>query len=186
VEAALEILIRAGFLRRALPVGAPKGAKPLYEIGDPYLGFWFACLYASRAEIDGGQGAAVLARVDPTWRRHLGWVFEELARAHAIRLVARGALPSDLVVGRWWAVRGQPCELDVLGLHGTRTALLGEARHQPRPLNLGVLVELRAKLALVPDPVDQPTFALWAPRGAEAAVRGAGAQAFSMKDVMTP
>ena len=51
--------------------------------------------------IDSGQGGAVLRRTEPLWQRHLGWVFEELARSHARRLVARGELPADLMVGRW-------------------------------------------------------------------------------------
>ena len=185
VEVPLNVLVRAGFLRRAAPVGAPKAAKPQYEIADPYLAFWFSCLYGYRTEIDAGQGAAVLSRAEPSWRRHLGWVFEELARAHAVRLAVSGRLPSDLVVGRWWTVSGAPCEVDVLGLRGRRTALLGEARLQPRPLGLGAVHELRGKLTRVPEPIDNPLLALWAPRGAEAAVRKAGVQAFTMKDVLT-
>jgi hypothetical protein len=185
VEHPLDVLVRAGFVRKSLPIGAPKGARPAYEIDDPYLAFWFGVLYSSIPEIEGGQGQAVLRRVEPLWQRHLGAVFEEAARDHAVRLVGRGALPGDLVVGRWWAATGEPCGVDVLGLRGGRTALLGEARWQARPLDLPDLERLRAKLRRVPEPVEVPTLALWGRGGATEAVVRAGALGFSLEDVLT-
>jgi hypothetical protein len=184
VESPLETLVRAGFVRKALPVGAPKAAKPLYEIGDAYLAFWFSCLYAHRAEIEGGQGKAVLARISPLWQRHLGWVFEETARAHAVELVRNGGLPEHLVVGRWWATRGPQCEVDVLGLADKRTALIGEARWQDEPLGLADLGRLRAKVACVPDPVEEPILALWGRSGIARAVQRAGATGWSLTDML--
>jgi AAA+ ATPase superfamily predicted ATPase len=184
VEAPLETLVRAGFVRKALPVGAPKGAKPLYEISDTYLGFWFSCLYAHQTQIEAGQGQAVLARVQPLWQRHLGWVFEEAARAHATELVRCGKLPSDLILGRWWATRGEQCEVDVLGLRGQRTALVGEARWQERPLGAGDVSALRSKLRHVPNPDDKPLIALWARSGIAREARRAGALGWSLADML--
>lgn len=184
VEAPLEVLVRAGFLRKALPVGAPKGARPLYEIPDPYLAFWFSCLYANQAPIASGQGRALLDRIDPLWQRHVGWVFEEAARAHAARLVARGELTRGMIVGRWWASSGEPCEVDVLGLLGKRTALLGEVRWQQAKLAERDLAGLEAKRARVPDAVDRPVLALWGRSGVTAGVRRRGALGFSLADVL--
>lgn len=184
VESPLETLARAGFVRKALPVGAPKGAKPLYEIADPYLAFWFSCLYAQRSEIEAGQGKAVLQRVAPLWQRHVGWVFEEAARAHAARLVHQGVLPGDLVIGRWWASRGRQCEVDVLGLRGRHTALVGEARWQDRPLDVRDVVDLRAKLAHLPAPEANPLIALWGRAGITRAAKNAGALGWSLTDVL--
>jgi uncharacterized protein len=184
VEAPLETLVRGGFVRKALPVGAPKAARPLYEIGDPYLAFWFCCLYAHQTEIEAGQGRAVLSRIKPLWQRHLGWVFEEAARAHAARLVAEGVLPNDLVVGRWWSTRGRQCEVDVLGLRGNRTALIGEARWQREPLDLAALAALRAKLAYVPKPVGAPVLALWGRGGVTREARAAGAMGWSLENML--
>ena len=64
-------------------------------------------------------------------------------------------------------------------------AVLGEARLQPRPLGPEAITELRAKLGRIPEPVEDPLFALWAPRGAVAAVRNQGVRAFTMKDMLT-
>ena len=124
IDHALAVLIRTGFVAKVLPVGAPRGARGTYEIPDPYLRFWFQVLYTETALIRGGQGDAVLERVLPRWQTHVGLVFEEQARAHARRLVQRGELPANRVVGRWRSQRGANVEVDVLGLRGSRTALL--------------------------------------------------------------
>ncbi len=184
VEFAIDVLVRAGLLRRALPVGAPKGARPNYEIADPYLAFWFSCLYARQTEIDSGQSAAVLERITPQWQRHVGWVFEEAARSHAARLVARGELPRGLVIGRWWATRGQQAEVDVLGLQGARTALIGEARWQAGALGLRDVGRLQAMLAIVPDAIDRPVIALWGRTGIASEARRAGAVGWSLREML--
>jgi AAA+ ATPase superfamily predicted ATPase len=184
IEAPLDTLARAGFVRKALPVGAPKGARPLYEIGDAYLAFWFSCLYAHQTEIEAGQGRAVLSRITPLWQRHLGWVFEEAARAHAAKLGLDGTLPTDLVVGRWWATRGQQCEVDVLGLRGQKTALVGEARWQSEPLDVSAVSELRTKLTRVPSTVAGPVLALWGWSGITRDARKAGAVGWSLREML--
>lgn len=184
VELPLDFLVRAGFIRKAVPVGAPRAAKPLYEIGDPYLAFWFSCLYGNQTEIESGQGQALFERLKPLWQRHLGSVFEEQARAHAVRLVARGELPRRLVLGRWWAHTGQSCEVDVLGLDGTGTALLGEARWQERPFDLRDVAELQAKAARVPSPIAEPVLAFWGRQGVSKDAAKAGARGYSLADML--
>jgi len=186
VERPLEILARAGLVAKVLPVGAPRGARASYEIADSYLAFWFGVLYSEIPQIEAGQGRAAIRRKAPEWQRHLGAVFEETARAHARRLVKRGELPEDLVVGRWWAVRGEPCEVDVLGLEETGTVLLGEARWQARPLGRRELARLRGKLTRVPRPVPEPIFALWGRGGVDENVTREGALGFSARDMLAP
>lgn len=166
IEHPLEVLTRAGFLRKSLPLGAPKGARAsAYEIADPYLAFWFGVLYSDIPQIEADQGSQVLKAKKPLWVRHLGWVFEELARSHARRLVARGELPSNMIVGRWWTTTGEQVEVDVLGLVERKTKLLGEARWQRKPFGRSDLAELKKKLAWVPDPDSDPVFALWSRGG---------------------
>jgi hypothetical protein len=186
IEHPLEVLVRAGFVRRSVPIGASRRSRPLYEIGDPYLAFWFRVLFSDLPQIHGGQGRAILRRKRPEWQRQLGWVFEEAARAHAVRLVARGELPEDLVVGRWWAVTGEPVEVDVLGLRGSRTHLLGEVRWQKRPLGPRDLHQLAAKLTRVPNPVNEPVLALWGRGGVERRLLAAGARGFHIENVLAP
>lgn len=183
IEAPLGVLVRSGFVRRSVPIGAPRRASPLYEIPDPYLAFWFAVLYSDLGQIEAGQGIAVLQRRQPQWERHLGWVFEECARAHAIRLVQRGVLPGDMVIGRWWAATGEPCEVDVVGLQGSRTRLAGEARWQARPLDARDLARLAGKVGRLPPAADDVIYALWGRAGVTDQVRAAGASGFDAADV---
>ncbi len=185
VEQPLEVLTRAGFVRKVTPVGAPKAARPNYEIADPYLAFWFGVLYSDIPQVEAGQGRQVLRRKRPSWEHHLGWVFEEAARGHARRLVNKGDFPGDLVIGRWWATTGPPCEVDVLGLRGTKTQLMGEARWQKQPLTLRDLDILKDKLPRVPSPVAQPIFALWSREGIGREVVKAGARGFDIDELLS-
>ena len=186
IERPLEILMRAGLISKRLPVGAPRGARASYEIADPYLAFWFSVLYSDIPQIEAGQGRAVLNRKNPSWQRHLGAVFEDVARAHARALATRGELPSDLVIDRWWATSGEPCEVDVLGIRGTRSQLLGEARWQSRPLGARELAQLQAKASRVPRAVESPIFALWGRRGIDDAIRSKTVLGFDAHDMLTP
>jgi AAA+ ATPase superfamily predicted ATPase len=186
IERPLEVLMRAGLVSKRLPVGAPRGARATYEIADPYLAFWFSVLYSDIPQIEAGQGRAVLNRRNPSWQRHLGAVFEDVARAHARRLAMLGQLPSDLVIDRWWATSGEPCEVDVLGIRGTRSSLLGEARWQSRPLGARDLAQLQAKALRVPRAVRSPIFALWGRGGIEDAIRRKNVLGFDVHDVLAP
>ncbi len=91
----------------------------------------------------------------------MGRVFEEMERGHVRRLIARGELSKDMVVGRWWASTGSPCEVDVLGLRGSATVLLGEARWQKTPVGARELEAIIRKSERVPSLVEEPIFAFW-------------------------
>lgn len=186
VEHPLEVLVHADFVRRSLPIGAPKRTRPIYEIADPYIRFWFSVLYSDLPLIEGGQGRAALHRLKPRWQGHLGHVFEEAARSHARHLVAVGELPAELVVGRWWTTSGEPCEVDVLGLTGSKTLLVGEARWQDRPLAARDLDVLRRKVARVPKPVDDPVLALWGRAGVNRELISQGALGFDARAMLRP
>jgi AAA+ ATPase superfamily predicted ATPase len=186
IEHPLEVLVRAGFVRRSVPLGAPRRMRPIYEIDDPYLAFWFSVLYSDAALIGGGQGRAVLRRRREQWQRHLGWVFEELARQHAARLVEVGELPQDLVVGRWWSTTGAPVEVDVLGMRDSRTVLLGEARWQERPLGQRDVAALLAKAVAVPNPVSVPILALWGRSGLEPNLQSDQVRGYDLAQMVRP
>lgn len=187
IEHPMGVLVGSGFVRRGVPVGAPRKARPLYAIDDAYLAFWFGVLFSDRTLIEAGQAEAVFDRRQPQWERHLGGVFEEAARAHATRLVSRGELvvPGDgVVVGRWWASSGEACEIDVLALRGHTAALLGEARWQARPLGVRELRALMVKTPRAPGSPEDPVYALWGRNGIDDAARAAGAVGFNLADML--
>lgn len=179
IDRPLEALLRARFARAATPLGAPLKARPEYRVEDAYLRFWFRVLSNGVQRIEAGQGAAVLEHTVGEWQVHLGWTFEQAAREHAAHLVASGELPTGAQVDEWWTTAGQPCQIDVLGLQGHRTAFVGEAKWQRQPLGAPVLDELAGKLRQAPDPVPQPGLLLWGRGGVRpdiqvGAVRGFG------------
>ena len=106
------------------------------------------------------------------------------ARAHARRLIAHSELPADTVIDRWWASSGEPCEVDVLGLHGSRSVLLGEARWQTRPLGSRELAHLRAKSTRVPHAVEDPIYTLWGRGGVDPAIRTERVLGFGPREML--
>ncbi|MGH9101716.1 MAG: ATP-binding protein, partial [Acidimicrobiales bacterium] len=130
LERPLELLTRAGLLRVDRPLASPDHTPGRYELTDTYLRAWYALCWADLGLIAGGQGKQVLTRRWPRWQRHLGWVFEEQARAHAVRLAAAGRLPSEATYGRRWSTTGPQVEIDILGMTGRRAVLVsaGQAK----------------------------------------------------------
>lgn len=179
IDYTLERLRRSGYVRRVTPVGSP-AADPLYEIADDYLAFWFGVLRDDVDLIEGGQGDAVRHRTEPRLQRHIARVFESVCREHAARLVRDGVLPQSMIIGRWW--RDETAEIDVLGMTGDQTALLGECRWQASPLNNRDLLELQRKTVYVPEPTADVAFAFWTRTGT--AEPGFPARVYSAGDVI--
>lgn len=181
IDYTLERLRRAGYVRRVVPLGENSG-DPLYEIADDYLAFWFGVLRDDVDLIEGGQGEAVRLRTKPRFQQHLARVFEAMCRAHAARLAREGAFPPDMVVGRWW--QDETAEVDVLGMAANQTILLGECRWQATPVIRRDLTELQRKLAYVPDPSSEISYAFWTRSGG--AVPQLPATVYSAEDVVGP
>ena len=173
IEHPLEVLVRSGLLRRSVPVGAEPSARAVeYELNDTYLAFWFGVLYPSVPDIEAGNGQRALQRAQPAWSRHVERVFQDVAREHARRLACSGAMPPDLIVGRWWSpARDQA--VDVLGLQEGRSLLVGRARWLDGPLGYEELSVLQGFLRYVPSPAATPLLALWGRNGVAAGVRPA-------------
>jgi hypothetical protein len=74
--------------------------------------------------------------------------------------------------------------VDVLGLRGSRTALLGEAKWQAHPLDVRDLEALRRKTPRTPEPVDAPLYLLWGRAGVTADTVPAGAQGFDARAML--
>lgn len=178
IDYTLERLRRAGYVRRVVPVGNT-AADPLYEIADTYLAFWFGVLRDDVDLIEGGQGPAVRHRTAGRLDQHLARVFESACRDHAALLARHGDLPGDMIIGRWW--HDETAEIDVLGIRGDQTALLGECRWQTAPLTSRDVLELQRKITFVPPPADDIQLLFWTRTGATEP--GFPAAAYSAADV---
>jgi AAA+ ATPase superfamily predicted ATPase len=184
IDYTLDRLRRAGYVRVVRSLGNAGSPDPLYEIADDYLAYWFAVLRDDADLIDGGQGPAVRQRTAGRWQTHLARVFEHAARAHAQRLVASGALPSDTIVGRWW--KDETVEIDVLGLSGDQPILVGECRWQAKRLAQRDLSDLQRRAAHLPPPGPAGlTFAFWSRGGADESLAGhPEVRAFTPDDIV--
>lgn len=186
LERNIDLLLRAGLVRIDRPLGAPDRTPGRYEITDTYLQFWYAMCWADLGLIDGGQGRQVLERRHGRWLTHLGRVFEEQARAHAVRLAAAGQLPSEAVYGRWWSTSGPQVEIDVLGLVGRRTVVVGEAKWSDRGVGLRELADLRRLSSLGPEPMIDVHLVRWSRGQVDPAARAVGLRVFSPGDMVQP
>jgi hypothetical protein len=92
-----------------------------------------------------------------------------------------GDLPGTSALGRWWTGTS---EVDVLGLQGRRTVLVGEAKWQAAPLGGGLLASLRTKLTTVPDPVHDAVLAMWSRGGGSPGLHMAGVRCFDVGQVV--
>lgn len=183
LERPLRVLARADLVRLDRPLGSPDRTPGRYELTDTYLRAWYALCWADLGLIEGGQGPQVLARRWPRWERHLGWVFEEQARAHAVRLAAAGRLPAEAAYGRWWSTAGPQVEIDVLGLAGRRSVVVGEAKWADRSPDQRAVADLRRKTAAAPDPVVDARLVWWG-RGRPGAPAPASVEVFSPEDMV--
>lgn len=170
VDYTLTKLQQAGYVRTERPLGARETAAPLYAIADTYLGFWLSVLRDDAELIEGGQGDAVLRRQRSRLKRHVSATFEQMAREHAVRLVAAGRLPADTVVGRWW--RDEAVEIDVLALSGERPVLVGEVKWDRSPVGQRELTQLHRKAAALPEHDEPPRIAFWSKSGAADGIAG--------------
>jgi uncharacterized protein len=165
IDYTLAKLQQSGYVRSEQPLGASLGAAPLYAVTDTYLGFWLSVLRDDAELIEGGQGEAVLNRQRSRLDRHISATFEQLAREHAVRLVADGRMPPDTIVGRWW--QDEELEIDVLGLAGDVPVLVGEAKWERSPAGPRELAELYRKAASITDTDPMPQLAIWTRAGAD-------------------
>lgn len=177
VERPMDALVRSRQVVAARPLTAPRQARPEYRVADTYMRFFLRVLAHHVQLIEAGQGAAVLAQSAEALQEQLGWTFEAAAREHAVDLVRRGELPEGTLIGEWWTSSGQQHQVDVLGMLGGRTTVLGEARWQAQPLSQRDVDELAGKLSVVPSPAANPQLILWGrqgllPEAVNGAVRG--------------
>lgn len=152
VERPLRRLTVLGILERRVPAfdHPARTKRAIYRIADPYFAFWFRFIAANRGQISRGLGVQLVdERILPMLDDHMGGVFEEMAREHARRLVARGELPGDRVES-WWSPDGAH-EIDLVGLAGKdRVAFVGTAKWSATRIGRKVLTNLDAHAVALP------------------------------------
>lgn len=118
-----------------------RSRRGIFAVTDPYYRFWFRFVDANRAAIDRGFGERLVDEViAPGLDDHMGSVFEDMARAFAVRLMARGEL-GGLDVGSWWSTDGGH-EIDIVGVKRTDPVFIGTVKWRAAPLGRDVYANL--------------------------------------------
>lgn len=181
IERPLELLQTSLLVRHERPVGSPPSTPGHYVLADTFLSAWYALCFGDDEDIEAGLGPGVLRRREGRWTRHVGAAFESQARLHARLVQDEGRLPEADAIGRWWT---SSVEVDVLGMRGNRTCLVGEAKWQAAPLTTAALGSLQAKLRLVPDPLRDVVLATWSRGGGSPELIAAGVRCWTVADMV--
>lgn len=140
--------------------------RKIYQVSDPFLGFYLGPLQRYRAEIEQGLGDDIVEALIDSLSEHLGRVFEETFRTHLRRLAAAGELgPRVVAIGPWWSEGGQD-QIDAVVLsEPARTrvpTLVGEAKWTRRIDARRVIAKLMAKASKLADDPSSLSYALCA------------------------
>lgn len=147
----LHVLENMRVVRRRLPLGAgPERRSGLWRLDDPFFRFWFAFVFPYQDELETGLAPGDLydGEVAPRLGSHVAQVFEDWCRSWVRETYGRTAQK----VGAWWGPalhelrrRGERHteEIDAVGLSRNRVTLVGEAKWQKKPMDVGVLHDLR-------------------------------------------
>lgn len=144
----LHVLETLQLIVREVPVtekSPQRSKRSLYSIQDPFIAFWFECVYPFVSDLALGETGPALRRFREILPHLLGRAYERIARETIRR---SGALPLRLQrVGRWWDHQD---EIDLVGINEAENAILfGEVKWSPKPLGTNILQELKAKAARV-------------------------------------
>jgi AAA+ ATPase superfamily predicted ATPase len=140
----LQVLENLQLIEREVPVTeepAHRSRRSLYRLQDPFVAFWFDCVYPFASDLELGETGPALRRVRELLPHLLGRAYERIAR----EMIRRSqALPfPPLRVGRWWD--GQD-EIDVVAINEEANAILfGAVKWSPNPLGIDLLERLKAK-----------------------------------------
>jgi hypothetical protein len=144
----LHVLEELQLIARDVPVTekAPQQSKrSLYSLQDPFVAFWFECVYPFVSDLELRETAMALRWFRQILPHVLGQAYERISR----ELIRGGkVLPFPLNrVGRWWDNQD---EIDIVGINEQANAILfGEVKWSQKPIGTNILDALRAKAARV-------------------------------------
>jgi len=145
----LSILVDARVVEKRIPVTAsPRSRQARYNIGDPYLRFYYRFISNHQSQLDLGVEEQTIAEI----KRHLvdfigQHTWEELCREWVLRASAEGQLPFMVdQVGSVW--KHKKYQIDVVGINTReKTLLLGECKWLQTTAGRSTLSALLEKVA---------------------------------------
>lgn len=162
----LHVLEDLQLVQREVPVTekAPQRSKrSLYALQDPFVAFWFECVYPYASDLELGETRPSLHHVQQVLPHLLGRAYERIARETLRRV--EGLPFSVHRVGRWW---DDQSEIDVVGVNEEANAILfAEVKWSARPIGTDSYRALKQKAGRVSwgRPSRRETFALFSRKG---------------------
>lgn len=144
----LRTLMGLDLVERQVPVtedSPEKSKRGLYYLKDNYIEFWFKFVYPFRSQIEMGDDASVIEKIQSTFlSSHVSFVFERVCLEQLWYLNKLGSLPFRFMkAGRWWNGRE---EIDIVALsRESREALFCECTYTDAPVGVDVFYALVGK-----------------------------------------
>jgi len=138
-------------IQREVPVTEKswKSKKSRYKICDRFIAFWMRFVYRQLSIYESGNYQYFLEKLDTYLAEFMGFAFEDIVKELLQRLnLQRKAPISFHRIGRWWNRRK---EIDLVALNqDTDDALFVECKWTSKPIDMGILHELKQKSGDVP------------------------------------
>lgn len=148
-ERAFQRLVSLNMLQRRIPAtDHPENSKrSIYEIGDPYLRFYFRFIARARGAIGRGLGVNVVNdHILPYLDTYMGGIFEDIARDFVRALMRKEEIDGD-DVSTWWSTNSQH-EIDIVGTQNIKTVTcVGSVKWQKEPVGWTELNALQKSAA---------------------------------------
>jgi AAA+ ATPase superfamily predicted ATPase len=165
LSSSLRSLLELGWIRREYPFGERSERRSIYRIADPFLTFWYRFVAPLASSLQFSDPRAVYAaKVAPRLADYMGWqVFESICDQWLERHVGQRLGLQLKQTARYWSRDGRT-EIDLMAELQDGGFLFAECKWRPdRPMRLGDLAALQAKVANLPEPAwrERPSYLLF-------------------------
>jgi len=150
----LKTLLELDWIRRELPFGERSERRSIYRVADPFLTFWYRFVGPLASALQFSDPTTIFAQhVAPRLADYMGWnVFEEICGQWLERHAEQRLGLTISRMARYWSRDGRT-EIDLVAELKDGSFLFAECKWRPdQKLRLGDLVNLKAKVASLPDP----------------------------------
>ncbi|MCL7410699.1 MAG: ATP-binding protein [Methanosarcinaceae archaeon] len=154
----LNVLINdMDILKKETPVTQnKKGKKSIYLMRDPFFRFWFKYIYPNYSELEIGNIARIIEKIDAELNTFVSQPFEDISQQFLIELNRSNKLPFVFEkIGRQWGkFKGEKgknvYEIDIVALNEkTKDILFCECKWKNKKIDVSVLEDLHKKSVFV-------------------------------------
>ncbi|MCD6464112.1 ATP-binding protein [Candidatus Woesearchaeota archaeon] len=143
VSVYLTRLINLGFVKKSFPVIGKTRKRPIYEIKDNYVNFWFNFVSKYFSEIEADNAQVAISEFKKRFNTYLGKAFENLV----LEIIKDSKIFTFTKIGKWWF---KDKEIDIVALNEEKKQILfGECKWQGNVNAEKIVKELAEKSQFV-------------------------------------